>query len=96
MALAPDTRGRYEDEACDSHAQQVVAGEKGDIGERALRRLRSTGRFGGVVVEDEGEGVGGEEGRESGCDDGAETEDGGDQVATPEREVEWVCWYCCM
>ena len=95
MALAPDARGCYEDEARDSHAQQVVAGEKGDIGEGALRRLRSTGRFWRVVVEDEGEGVGGEEGRESGCDDGAETQDGGDQVATPERVVEWVCWYCC-
>ena len=95
MALAPDARGCHEDEARDSHAQQVVTREQGDIGEGALRRLWATGRFGGVVVEDEGEGVGGEEGRESGCDDGAETQDGGDQVATPERVVEWVCWYCC-
>ena len=78
MALAPDTRRGYEDEACNSHAQQVVAGEKGDIGEGALRRLRPTGCLGGVVVEDEGECVRGEEWRESGCDDGAETEDGGD------------------
>lgn len=50
MALAPDSRGCHEDEACDSHAQQVVAGEKGDIGEGALRRLRSAGRCGRVVV----------------------------------------------
>lgn len=46
MALAPDSRRCYEDEACDSHAQQVVAREQGDIGEGALRRLWSAGVFG--------------------------------------------------
>jgi len=93
MALAPDSRGCYEDEARNSHAQQVVTREQGDIGEGALRRLWCAGRCGRVVVEDEREGVRGEEGREGGCDDGAEAEDGGDEVATPERVVERVCWF---
>ena len=46
MSLAPNPRGCYEDEACDSHAQQVVTREEGDIGEGALRRLRSARVFG--------------------------------------------------
>lgn len=90
MALAPDSRGCYEDEARNSHAQQVVTREQGDIGEGALRRLWCAGRCGRVVVEDEREGVRGEEGGQGGCDDGAEAEDCGYEVAAPEGVVERV------
>ena len=50
MALAPYPRACYKDEPGDSHAQEVVTREEGDIGERALRRPWCAGRLGCVVV----------------------------------------------
>lgn len=73
MALAPDASRCHEDKACDADAQEVVAGQQGDLGEGLWV----------VVVEEQRDRVCGEQGREGGGDNGPETEDAGDQISTP-------------
>jgi hypothetical protein len=57
VAFPPDTSGGNEYEACNSHTQEMISCEQRNIGERARRRSRRTGRFRCVVVEDERERV---------------------------------------
>jgi len=78
MTLAPYSRRRHEEEACEADAEEVVAGEKRDGGEWFTEG------------EDQAQGVGGEERREGRRENGEETQDAGDEVAAPERPVEGI------
>lgn len=75
MTLSEYARGGDEDEARDADAEEVVAGQQGDVGKGALE------------VEGEGEGVGREERGEGRGDDGEDAEDCADDVALVEGPV---------
>ena len=75
MSLSEYARGSHEDEARDADAEEVVAGQQGDVGEGALE------------VEGEGEGVGREQRGESRGDDGEDAEDCADDVALVEGPI---------
>lgn len=93
MSLSEYSRGGHEDEARDADAEEVVAGQQGDVGEGALE------------VEGEGEGVGGEQRGESRGDNGEDAEDRADDVALVEGPVldithisvsPFSCWWATL
>lgn len=75
MPFPPYTRGRYEQEARDADAEEVVAGCERHVGEAALE------------VDGERHRIGGEEGAQRSRDNTEKAEDGEDEVAAPEGPV---------
>ena len=71
MSLSPYTRGRYEEKACETNAEKVIARKEGHISKRALE------------VYGEGDGVCSEKGRQRCCDDTEQAQDAYDNVALP-------------
>jgi hypothetical protein len=61
VPFSPNTCRSDEDEARDADAEEVVAREESDIGERARRWSRGAGFGGSIVEKDQSEGVCGQQ-----------------------------------